>query len=233
MPHGADGCTLEWMQEHGLPVEASGQPVDGWRVWNLHLDRAGHPELLPAGSGVDAWRPREPVQARCGKPSLLRAGRSHPAPDPRCTCGIYARREPDRSARVTPSYPVPPVIGTVSLWGRVIEHEEGWRGAFAYPSRLTLACTLCLGLEPGTGQPAVVHGFAGQLYPLCEDHRGGVQLPDGRRTKDAGVAPLVLRSALLDTYGVDLLPFGPVAEMCRRAAAPPPPAYWPVIRAVR
>ncbi len=233
MSDGLDGDTLGGMEDRGLPVASSTEPIDGWRVWNLRLDRDGHPELLPAGSGVDAWRPRHAVRARCGKPTLLRAGRPHEAPDPRCTCGIYARRQLDRSPRVTPSYPVPPVVGTVSLWGRVIEHEDGWRGAFAYPSRLTLACTLCLGLEPGGGEPAAIHRFAGQLFPLCATHAPGVQLPDGRRTRDAGLDPAGLRGALLDTYGVDLLPFEPVAQVCARAAAPPPPGYWPVIRAVR
>ena len=28
------------------------------------------------------------------------------------------------------------MIGTVSLWGDVVECERGWRAAFAYPSRI-------------------------------------------------------------------------------------------------
>jgi hypothetical protein len=124
------------------------------------------------------------------------------------------------------------VVGTVSLWGRVIEHELGWRGAFAYPSRLTIACTLCLSLEPGPGEPVSVHRFLNQLYPMCDVHRHGLELPGGRRTLEIDVAPEALRHDLLDAYGVDLLPFEPVAELSRRPAAPAPPAYVPVIRAL-
>ena len=42
------------------------------------------------------------------------------------------------------------VIGTVSLWGDVLECERGWRAAFAYPSRLFVP----LGF-PGAAEQAV------------------------------------------------------------------------------
>ena len=214
-------------------VERRSETIDGWRVWNLGF-REGLPALLPAGSGVDdPWPLRRAARARCGTSSLLRGTRRpHDAPDPACTCGIYARRSLDLSPRVAPAYPVPPVVGTVSLWGRVIEHELGWRGALAYPARLTIACTLCLSLEPGPGEPAVIHRFLGQLYPMCSVHRKGLELPGGRRTALTDLEPDALRRDLLDAYGVDLLPFEPVAELCSRPPAEPPPAYVPVIRVI-
>ena len=37
----------------------------------------------------------------------------------------------------------PAVLGRVALWGRVIEHEHGYRARFAYPQRLRLICQFC------------------------------------------------------------------------------------------
>jgi hypothetical protein len=33
------------------------------------------------------------------------------------------------------------VIGTVSLWGRVVECTRGWRGSHAYPNRIYVPAT--------------------------------------------------------------------------------------------
>lgn len=30
----------------------------------------------------------------------------------------------------------PRIIGTVKLWGQVMQHQNGWRAMFAYPSKL-------------------------------------------------------------------------------------------------
>jgi hypothetical protein len=217
-----------------LPRSRGTEPIEGWRLWRLGLDEAARPRLLPAGSGsVDAWVPREAARARCGVPALIRRSlRPHPAPDLRCICGIYAGRGLGQDAREVPAWPSAPVAGTVALWGRVIEHERGWRGALGYPARLTLVCSLCVGLEPGPGVPAVVHRFAGELYPLCTVHRGGAQLPDGRRTQPTGLDPVALRSDLLATYAVDLLPFDTLDALRSRPAAPKPAAFIPRILAL-
>lgn len=217
-----------------LPRAEGTEPIDGWRLWRLGLGADVRPTLLAAGSGgPDAWVPRRAARARCYVPALLRrTRRPHEAPDPRCVCGIHASRALGDTPRDAPAYPTPPVAGTVALWGRVIEHERGWRAAFGYPSRLALVCALCAGLEPGPGVPALVHRFAGELYPLCDAHRGGIQLPDGRRTVDAGIDPSALQGDLLDVYAVDLLPFDAVETLRTRPAAAPPPAFFPRISAV-
>lgn len=213
-----------------LPRSDDVEPIDGWRLWRLGLAADGRPVLLPAGGGVDAWPPRRAVEARCAIPALIRGSRRpHEAPDPRCICGIHASRALGDTPRDAPAYPTPPVAGTVALWGRVIEHERGWRARFGYPSRLTLVCTLCAGLEPGPGVPMVIHRFDRQLYPLCELHHRGIELPGGRRTSDAGLDPIALQAELLDVYAVDLLPFDQVEVMRTRPAAPAPPAFFPRI----
>ena len=214
-----------------LPRSDAAEAIDGWRLWRLGLAADGRPGLLPAGSGgTDAWVPRRAAEARCSVPALIRGSRRpHEAPDLRCICGIHATRALGDAPRDAPAYPTPPVAGTVALWGRVIEHERGWRARFGYPSRLALVCTLCAGLEPGPGVPVVMHRFDGQLYPLCELHHRGIELPGGRRTVDTGMDPAELQAQLLDVYAVDLLPFDQVDVMRTRPAAPLPPAFFPRI----
>lgn len=59
----------------------------------------------------------------------------------KCPCGIYAVREPQDAAGYVANFAdmgVPRAIGTVSLWGRVVEGEHGWRAEFAYPRRVYL-----------------------------------------------------------------------------------------------
>jgi hypothetical protein len=209
------------------------EPIEGWRVWNLS-DGEGGPLLHPAGSGVDVWRPRAAVEARCGASPLtsLGIGQPHEAPDFGCTCGIHAARSLAGLDRPRPAWPPPPVVGTVSLWGTVVEHERGWRARYAYPSRLGLVCAMCAWFEPGPGTPEVVHAFAGRVYTLCALHRGGIELPGGRRTSPTGRDPLALRSRLLDAYAVDPLPAAAVRSLIELPATVAPPAYVPSIRVV-
>jgi hypothetical protein len=91
---------------------------------------------------------------------------------------------------------------------------------------------MCAWFEPGPGRPVAVHTFAGCALALCEHHRGGIQVPDGRRTRPTDVDPKVLESRLLDAYAVDLLPIGSVERLFRMERTPDPPAYIPTIRVV-
>ena len=136
----------------GHVIERSDEAIMGWRTWNLS-DDASAPRLLPAGSGVgDAWPPLQAMTARCGVPSILKLGRRrHDAPDIDCRCGVYASRSLEAMERPRPAWPPPCVVGTVALWGTVIEHERGWRGRSAYPARLRLVCSMCAWFEPGPG----------------------------------------------------------------------------------
>jgi hypothetical protein len=219
-----------------VPVPVVVEPVVGWRIWNLSEDTAedmAGPRLWPAGSGGDlAWPPRRPVEARCTIPRWLRTGGAHEPPGLGCRCGIYAATSLDVFARERPAWPPPTVVGRVSLWGRVVDHDRGWRAQFAYPARLRLVCAMCAWFEPGTGVPAVVHRFRERLYALCAVHRGGIEVPGGRRTRPTGTDPAELQSRLLDAYAVDLLPSEPLEGFFRRPPAPEPAAYIPSIHVV-
>jgi len=100
----------------------------------------------------------------------------------------------------------PAVLGTVALWGRIVEHLHGFRAEFAYPQRLRLVCYLCFSLW-GTRFPSesavVVRHRGGRMVPLCEPHlelseRYGYRMP---RLLEARP----VEQALLATYAVDLL----------------------------
>ncbi len=214
-------------------VDILAEPIEGWRTWNLSLDRSADPLLHPARPSPDTWLPRHPLEARCAaSPILSLFRRPHDAPNAECTCGIYAARSLESMDRPRPAWPPPPVVGTVSLWGRMVEHELGWRAAFAYPSRLRLVCAMCAWFEPGPGKPVTVHTMFRRLYTLCEEHRGGIQIPDGRRSKPADVDPNELQGRLLEAYAVDLLPLERVEGLFRLPRTPDPPPYAPTIRSV-
>jgi hypothetical protein len=210
----------------------STEPVVGWRIWNLSESESG-PALLPAGSGSNEWPRRRPIEASCTAPILLVGRRRrHEVPGIGCRCGVYASRSLDVFGRERPAWPPAPVVGRASLWGRTIVHERGWRARFAYPERLRLECAVCLWVEPGTRVPSVVHAFAGRLYTLCGAHRGGIEVPDGRRTRLTDLDPRALEARMLDAYAVDLLPAERLESLHRRSPAAEKPGYFPSIRLV-
>ena len=179
-----------------LPAVVRSEPIVAWRAWALTGHRDGSGLLLrPVARRARTWKPRTIVEASC------RASRWHEAPDPACTCGLHGAHGIDvlRKTRC------PAVLGRVALWGRVIEHQHGYRARFAYPQRLRLLCQFCFWIS-GVRRPAPAHvgWFAhDELIPLCDEH-----LAVARRN---GVMPRVVLPAdvvdqqLRATYAVDPL----------------------------
>ena len=122
------------------------EPIVGWRVWHVVGRDGGLCLLSPLYR--TAWLPRQELVAACRRGmesglSLYWPGRRrHAAPHPTCGCGIYAGRTPaDATAYITRFFKqredvLHRVIGTVSLWGVVVEGERGWRASHAYPQRI-------------------------------------------------------------------------------------------------
>jgi hypothetical protein len=118
----------------GLTTDTASEPIVAWRAWALTGHRDGAELLLrPVAKRARTWRPREIVEASC------RTSRWHEAPDPSCTCGLHGTH----GLEVLRKTRCPAVLGRVALWGRVIEHEHGFRAQFAYPQRLRLICQFC------------------------------------------------------------------------------------------
>jgi hypothetical protein len=147
----------------------------------------------------------------------------HPTPVAGCTCGIYASSSLRTLVTSTPAMPAVSAVGTVALWGRVIEHERGWRAEYAYPDRLTLVCVVCLQEGSGVGEPAFVVAEPVRTGPypavaVCRDHAASVTAVGHRVMSPAAV----VRSALLDHYAVDLMPFDSVRSLFERDPVPMP-----------
>jgi hypothetical protein len=92
------------------------------------------------------------------------------------------------------------------MWGRVIEHELGYRAEFAYPQRLALVCYLCFWQwGPPRAKPDLV-GWYGwtHLVPLCREHLD-LSIRYGMIPRALLQADQVEQS-LRATYAVDPLP---------------------------
>ena len=105
------------------PRGASREPIIAWRDWSFL-----YPNYLLDRGKFQAWEPRVRYEARC------RANEEHLAPDLSCSCGIYAYNSREGVINDFPRE----IIGQVYLWGRVIEHEHGYRAQFAYPKSLII-----------------------------------------------------------------------------------------------
>jgi hypothetical protein len=127
--------------------EISAEPITGWRLWQVRTHTDGY-RLESLTWHHVAWPARRRLEARC---SIHRED----APAAGHECGIHAftTRElaEDLFRRYTgvrqrygreyhelpPPAPGRPIaIGSVSLWGRVLARDKGYRAQYAYPYEL-------------------------------------------------------------------------------------------------
>jgi hypothetical protein len=126
------------------------EPIVGWRAWLVV--EGGNGFCLRSVVYDALWLPRRELLACCLRRSLARhlpwrRSAEHPPPARRCACGIYAARGPEEAAIYleargwAEALGVQRVIGTVSLWGQVVECERGWRASHAYPKAIYVPST--------------------------------------------------------------------------------------------
>ena len=140
------------------------EPIVGWRQWNFM-----YPHFLANLGNDTIYVPREKIEARCEQSStigtvVLRKDHSEQqAPHLTCMCGIYAYKEKPRLLReIRNIYSgLRLVYGEINLWGKVIEHEDGYRAQFGYPKRLW--CTPAI--EPLAGWIGYVYGVPCEVMP--------------------------------------------------------------------
>jgi hypothetical protein len=171
----------------------------GWRVW--YLTRVDGVLTLTSRVNNAQWPPRAAMQAGCTL-------EEHEGAIPRLegSCGLYASSSPTTLVAARQFGGQPSVVGTVAMWGRVVEHERGARAQFAYPSRLRLVCGICLAKGRGARDPRVVGSRGRGLSAVCRRHRWAVK---------GGIAADRVRAELLSTYGVDVLPLGDLGASLR------------------
>jgi hypothetical protein len=122
----------------GSPIPDAITPTTGWRMW-----REVQHGRLTSVTRDDIWTPGEAMHATCG--NLLSARRHHvyrgAGPYEDCTCGLYAKAslldllqayDPEVAAGQTEAM----AIGTVKLWGEVVEGTTGYRATMGYPDTI-------------------------------------------------------------------------------------------------
>jgi len=142
------------MRQSGPPEPCLGgipdliEPLLGWRAWRVWTPPPGS-DRSPTFSSVildTPWTPRRKISAehsfdlgeRCR--GLLKSD---------CSCGVYSFADPaeafgylvtvrDRLLGMS----VEVALGTVSLWGKVIVCERGYKAQYAYPHHLYLPASL-------------------------------------------------------------------------------------------
>ena len=187
---------------HELEFAFSPEALVGWRAWRvarpidreasalelatglLAAERRGDPgsveELfrlrLRSLTEPTFWPPGRRLEASCHA-----VPQEHEAPSVGCECGVWAFRTSAAVEATVAAYRycgAPIAFGRVALWGRVIEHELGWRGALAAP----LDLFVCGSSEAATSELAAAYGVEASAVvwpqadpePLVERGRGQV-----------------------------------------------------------
>ncbi|MCL5669707.1 MAG: hypothetical protein M1423_00145 [Acidobacteria bacterium] len=120
------------------------QPLVGWRAWKVWAPRTGSAPC-PVFSSVildTSWVPRRRFTA---EHSFDLGAKCHGLLKLDCSCGVYAFKDPieafiymmqvrDRLLGMS----VEVALGSVNLWGRVVDCESGYKAQYAYPCHFYL-----------------------------------------------------------------------------------------------
>lgn len=119
------------------------EPVIAWRAWMVVRDKVTGGPRLRSITFETGWPEREPLIATCGKSQSQNLRRHHRCPSLACGCGIHAVKTEEQAHEwlgmgATSAQLVARVIGTVTLWGRVLCYTKGYLAEKAYPKRVIL-----------------------------------------------------------------------------------------------
>ncbi len=166
-------CHLEDRPEPGFEgIPDFVAPLLGWRAWKVRAPLSG-PGACPGLSSVVLDMPWAPRRRFSAEHSFDLGVKCSGLLDIDCSCGIYAFNDPleafvylmrvrDRLLGMS----VEVAIGTVSLWGKVIECELGYKAEYAYPHHIYLPASFARFLPVVSSAFGVV---AGVYASTCED----------------------------------------------------------------
>lgn len=123
-------------EDRGSPDRFSQEVVLAWRNWKVDTKilEKGHIWMHSLFNKECFWFGYTPLTAYC-KYAPKNTRDNHKSPRLHCECGIYGHKEIEPAynyARTTVKQ-CSVVFGQVSLWGRMIECEKGWKAEYAYP----------------------------------------------------------------------------------------------------
>ncbi|MBA3736360.1 MAG: hypothetical protein H0W90_14390 [Actinobacteria bacterium] len=143
--------------------ELSGTRVRGWRVWTVRETRAG--VRLCSVLHDTMWTPSRVAVACCADEA------SHESPELSCSCGFHAAHDPVDALTYLrgrdDARTFCRVLGEVTLSGRIIETEAGWRASHAYPARLYAADTALVEVLAVYGVPVSCAECESRSSPTC------------------------------------------------------------------
>ena len=183
--------------------------IEAWRFWELigeEKKEDGHLELALASTAhAYIWPSREPTEASCdycGDFYCHRTMRQNGISMFNCMGGLYGYKS--KSFALRKDLAVSDgnaILGTVALWGRIIEHEEGYRAQYAYPLALHGGmCWSCRKLVPLDQTHLVVtDGVFLISCPKCSYHISDFFRAEGCNWR-VFFNPLNLRYALSDVW---------------------------------
>ncbi len=114
-----------------MRIPDSVDPIIGYRYWKVLF-----PGYLVDSNKITLFEPRKRIKARCtglfwtvhSNTSLREAHTTEVVPVKGCYCGIHAYKTLPKDR-----HGFPRLYAKVALWGKVLEHEEGYRAQYAYP----------------------------------------------------------------------------------------------------
>ena len=161
-------------------------PLRAFRCWRVEW-QDGRP-VLGSLFHSTVWPADGPLRAKCEqRPGSLglwirrcfsRKLESHAAPAWGCECGIYAMShlEDDEDLKMSPHIcqrgpldRVMRVAGVAQLWGRVVQHDRGYRAEYAQPLRLLTVPSLLRVRDTEGLLEAVARRYRISLVTRAED----------------------------------------------------------------
>jgi hypothetical protein len=112
-------------------------PIVAYRTWQWGA------EGLQSLNNL-SWVPKQPMKANCPRQRCgynpKTGGWINDSPAETCTCGIYAAKNHQHLVDTGYAGELHVCVhGEVNLWGKIWEHQLGYRAEYAYPRNLTIS----------------------------------------------------------------------------------------------